>query len=191
MSDAKAPPDPEAWKRARLKLAALGLFFVLPVVAATLAWWLDLTPGAAANYGTLVPPKPVALPQPGLLKGKWVLVHFDASACGEACERKLYIMRQVRRATGRDMDRVARLWLTTDDVAAVRPELMAAIDGTIVAPQRSIAGAQAHFPAEGALTDHVFLVDPLGNVMMRFPKDPDPSRLIKDLQRMLRLSRFG
>lgn len=189
MSDATSPA-PDAWRRARLKLLGLGLFFVLPVLAATLAWWFDWSPGATANYGTLVPPKPVVLPQPGLLKGKWVLVQFDATACGEACERKLYIMRQARRATGREMDRVARLWLTTDE-GAVRPELLAAIEGTVVAPQRAVGDPAANFPAEGALTDHLFLVDPLGNVMMRFPKEPDPNRLIKDLQRVLRLSRFG
>lgn len=188
MSDANPAPDPR--RRARLKLGLMGLFFLLPVVAATLAWWLDLAPGVAANYGTLLPPKPVALPQPGLLKGKWVLVQFDATACAEPCERKLYFMRQVRRAMGRDMGRVGRLWLTTDE-GAVRPEVLAAIEGTVVAPERTVPDARQHFPAEGAVTEHLFLVDPIGNVMMRFPKDADPARVIKDLQRVLRLSRFG
>ena len=39
--------------------------------------------------------------------------------------------------------------------------------------------------------DHIYLVDPLGNLMLRFPRDPDPSRMIKDLQRLLRYSRIG
>ena len=47
------------------------------------------------------------------------------------------------------------------------------------------------FPADGAVTDHIYLVDPLGNLMMRFPREPDPSRVIKDLQRLLKVSGFG
>jgi hypothetical protein len=97
-------------------------------------------------------------------------------------------MRQVRRALGKDMLRVERLWIVTD--AAVPPTaLLAAIEGTQVAPMD--AGLAAAFPAERSLADHIYLVDPLGNLMMRFPRDPDPSRMIQDLQRLLKLSRFG
>lgn len=147
-------------------------------------------PGAPANYGTLLSPQQVQLPRPGVLKGKWVLVQFDAAQCSEACEHKLYFMRQVRRAMGREVGRVERLWLLTDE-GQPRPEVLAAIEGTVVVPARVVPDAERRFPAEAAQTDHVFLVDPLGNVMMRFPKDPDPVRVIKDLQRVLRLSRFG
>jgi hypothetical protein len=173
-------------KRGRLKLALLALFFLLPVGASWLVWWLDLAPGATGNYGTLLPPRPVALAPLAALKGKWVLVQFDSGVCDAWCERKLYFMRQVRRAQGKDMQRVARLWLLTD-AAQPRAELLAAIDGTVIAP----AGASADFPAERSLTDHIYLVDPLGNLMMRFPRDPDASRMIKDLQRLLKVSGFG
>lgn len=175
-------------KRGRAKLALLAAFLVLPVAAGWIAWWLELAPGAADNYGTLIGPQPVALAPVGALKGKWVLVQFDGGACDAWCERKHYFMRQVRRAQGKDMQRVERLWLLTD---AVRPraELLAAIEGTVIAPAG--AGSGAVFPAERALTDHIYLVDPLGNLMMRFPRDPDPSRVIKDLQRLLKVSSFG
>jgi hypothetical protein len=169
-----------------VKLALLALFFLLPVGASWLVWWLDPAPGAAGNYGTLLQPHPVALPAAVELKGKWVLVQFDGGACDAGCERKLYFMRQVRRAQGKEMQRVARLWLLTDAVQP-RAELRAAIEGTVIAP----AGAGALFPAERAAADHIYLVDPLGNLMMRFPHDPDPSRVIKDLQRLLRASSFG
>ena len=143
-------------------------------------------PGAAGNYGALLPPRTASLAPLAALKGRWVLVQFDGGACGAWCERKLYIMRQIRRAQGKDMQRVERLWLITDAVQP-RAELLAAIEGTLIAP----AGAGADFPADGSVTDHIYLVDPLGNLMMRFPRDPDPSRMIKDLQRLLKVSGFG
>ena len=179
------PEDPK--KRGRLQLVLLALFFVLPVAASFLIWWLDLAPGSTGNYGTLLSPRPVAAAPLAALKGRWVLIQFDSGACGAACERKLYLMRQVRRAQGREMQRVERLWLLTDTVQP-RAELIAAIEGTAIAP----AGALAkEFPAERSPAEYVYLVDPLGNLMMRFPQDPDPMRVIKDLQRLLRASQFG
>ncbi|HUN67983.1 MAG TPA: cytochrome C oxidase subunit I [Burkholderiales bacterium] len=179
------PADPV--KRGRVKFALLGAFFLLPVAASWIAWRFELVPGVTGNYGTLIAPRPVALPSESL-KGKWVLVQIDGGACDAGCERKHYFMRQVRRAQGKEMQRVARLWLVTDAVPP-RPELLAAIEGTVVAMRSGTLAAS--FPAERSATEHVYLVDPLGNLMMRFPPDPDPSRVIKDLQRLLRASSFG
>jgi hypothetical protein len=96
-------------------------------------------------------------------------------------------MRQVRRAQGKEMERIERLWLVTD---AVQPSaaLLAAIEGAVTAPA---GAAGSEFPAERSVVEHIYLVDPLGNLMMRFPRDPEPSRVIKDLQRLLRASSFG
>jgi hypothetical protein len=173
-------------RRGRLKLALLGAFFVLPLALATLAWWLGWATGATSNYGELIsPPRPLAGPPFEALRGKWVLVSVDAAACDAYCERKLYFMRQVHRAQGKDQDRVERLWLVTDG-GQPRAELLAAIAGTRIEPSGSLA---AHFPAASA--DHIYVVDPLGNLMMRFPRNPDPSRILKDVQRLLRVSQFG
>ena len=184
----KNPEFSDPVRRGRVKFLLLAAFFALPVAAAWTAWWLELAPGAAGNYGTLIAPQPVALAPVAALKGKWVLVQFDGGACDAWCERKHYFMRQVRRAQGKDMQRVERLWLLTD---AVRPraELLAAIEGTVIVPRGVDLGAA--FSAERSVADHIYLVDPLGNLMMRFPRDPDPARMIKDLQRLLRVSGFG
>ena len=64
----------------------------------------------------------------------------------------------------------------------------AAIEGTRI---ESAAGIGAAFPAAGAITNHIYVIDPLGNLMMRFPRDPDPSRMLEDLQRLLKVSRIG
>jgi hypothetical protein len=175
-------------RRGRAKLALLGLFFAAPFALASLAWWLDWAPGTTSNYGELIlPPRPLAGAPLEALRGKWVLVSFDAGTCDAYCERKLYFMRQVRRAQGKNQDRVARLWVVTDG-ASPRAALLEAIEGTHLARD---AGLAAHFPAAGAPSDHLYVIDPLGNLMMRFPREPDPSRILKDLQRLLRVSQIG
>jgi hypothetical protein len=155
------------------KLILVAVICAAPVVLGTAAyfmgWW-----GTPSNYGELVPPKPLS----GFdaLRGKWVLVTFDDPACDAYCEKKLYFMRQVRRAQGKDMDRVERLWSLTGGTKP-RPELLAAIEGTRIERLK---------PFDERAVDHIYLVDPMGNLMMRFPRDPDPSKMIKDLQRLLR-----
>ena len=180
------PDDPV--RRGRWKLALLAAFFLLPIGASWVIWKFDLAPGAAGNYGTLLSPRPLALPALAGLKGKWVLVQFDSGVCAAACESKHYFMRQVRRAQGKEMTRIERLWLVTD-AARPSPALLAAIEGTVIAADGAVLAAL--FPAERAATEHIYLVDPLGNLMMRFPADPDPSRVIKDLKHLLKFSGFG
>jgi hypothetical protein len=167
-------------KLLRNKLFLIGLVCAAPLVVGTLAFVFGWSTGSTSNYGELVsPPRPVA----GMdaLRGKWVLVAFDAAACDAYCERKLYFMRQVRRAQGKEMERVERLWALTD-AAQPRAELLAAFEGTRI---------QGLKPFEADAREHVYLVDPLGNLMMRFPREPDPSKVIKDLQRLLKYSRLG
>jgi hypothetical protein len=163
----------------RLKLALIFLACAAPFplgwLAYELGWGGD---GRGGNYGELMAPRPVGGPL-AALKGKWVLVTFDAGSCDSACEKKLYIVRQVRRALGQDAERVERLWVVTD-AAQPRPQLLAAIEGTHVT--RSELGFRG---------DNIYLVDPLGNLMMRFPPDPDPSMIIKDLRRLMKYSGFG
>ena len=81
------PADPV--KRGRVKLALLAAFFLLPIGVSWIVWWFDLAPGAAGNYGTLLPPRPAALPPLAALKGKWVLVQFDGGACGSGGDHRL------------------------------------------------------------------------------------------------------
>jgi len=163
-------------KLLRNKLVWVALICAAPLVLGTAAYLLGWSPGALSNYGELLDPKPVSGFES--LRGKWVLVTFDAAACDAYCERKLYFMRQVRRAQGKDMDRVERLWVLTDG-AKPRAELLAAIEGTRM---------QNLKPFDARSADHIYLVDPMGNLMLRFPRDPDPSKMIKDLQRLLKYS---
>jgi hypothetical protein len=171
----------------RVKLALIVAACAAPFVLGTAAYYFGWSPGGQANYGELIAPRPLAGPPFDELRGKWVLVSFDAAACDAYCEKKLYFMRQVRTAQHKDAGRVERLWVLTD-AARPRSELLRAIEGTRIAPLTGSA-ALSEFP--GNAIDHIYLIDPLGNLMMRFPRDPDPSKLLKDLQRLLRLSQIG
>ena len=186
-------------RRGRIKLLALAAFFALPVVAGYVAYFFDLAPGTTTNYGTLLPARPLSdTPLQDMegrafrfaeLRGKWILVQFDSGACGEHCERKLYFMRQIRKALGKDMSRVERVWLVTD-AQVPPPMLLQAIEGTRLA-RIAASPIAVEFPALRAAADHVYLVDPNGNLMMRFPRDSDPSRMLKDLQRLMKVSGIG
>ena len=172
--------------KSRTSLLLIAVVCALPLVLGTAAYVLRWTPGSSANYGELLAPRPLSVPPFDALRGKWLLVMFDAASCSEACERKLYFMRQVRKAQGENQSRVERLWLVTDQGKPPLP-LLAAIEGTRVLPVSE--PVQRAFP--GNPLAHIYLVDPLGNLMLRFPENPDPSRMLKDLQRLLRLSQIG
>lgn len=168
-------------------------------VAASYLFYYFWPPTRTVNYGALIEPRP--LPDPPLaladgtpfqfsrLKGKWVLVSVDSGRCEERCERKLLYMRQLRLTQGKEMERVERAWLISDE-AAPRPDALVPFPGTWVVRAAGTALLDA-FPAPRAAADHIYVVDPLGNLMMRFPSDPEPGRMIKDLSRLLRASRIG
>lgn len=171
----------------------------LAPIIASFAVYHFWPPDRRMNYGELIQPHPIAdLPLRRLdgssfriaeLRGRWIMIQIDAASCGESCRQKLYYMRQVRLAQGKGMDRVERLWLVTDE-APVNEELGRSYEGTRIV-RVGVASALAAFPGEGAARENIFLVDPLGNLMLRFPLDPDPSRMKKDLDRLLKVSQVG
>jgi hypothetical protein len=179
------PADPV--RRGRIKLLALAGVFSLPVVLGWIAFLFDLVPGATGNYGELITPRPIEGADMAALRGKWVLLSFDTPECDAYCERKLYFMRQVRRAQGRDQLRVERAWVLTGS-GTPRADVLAAIEETRVLPPQG-PRFLAQFPFGVSPVDHLYLVDPQGNLMMRYPRDPDPSRMIRDLQRILKYAR--
>ena len=171
---------------------------VAPVAASYLLYYF-WPPAHTVNYGDLIEPRP--LPDAALqladgapfrlsqLKGKWILVSIDGGRCEAECEKKLVYMRQLRLTQGKDMERVERAWLVSDTVTP-RNDAVAGFPGTWVA-RAAGSGIIESFPAPRAPADHIYVIDPLGNLMMRFPGDPDTRRLIKDLSRLLKASRVG
>ena len=176
----------------RAELVLIGAGFALPIVASILAYcyW---HPEASANYGELLlPPRTITAQPLGLdgggrfdfsgLLGRWVLTVSDSGSCLPACADKLIAMRQVRLALGRDAVRVTRVFviddLTPPDLEALRP-----FEGTIVA----LTPPGMRLPP-GAANDraHIYLVDPHGNVMMRWAIPLDSRAMLRDLQRLLK-----
>lgn len=178
-------------------LLLVGLF-VLPVVAAYLAYY-GWRPSGHSNYGELIPVTPLqhtagrALDGTRLdlqdLRGKWLMVHVGPAACDADCARQLYYMRQTRIAQGREQARIERVWVISDD---------GAVDAALIREHAGLhawrpddAAFVAQFPAPVSRADHIYLVDPLGNLMLRFPADSEPKRIMKDLKLLLKASQIG
>jgi cytochrome oxidase Cu insertion factor (SCO1/SenC/PrrC family) len=180
-----------------LSLWLIAAVTVAPVAASYLVYYFS-PPGRTVNYGELIEPRP--LPDAKLLltdgrpfqlsqlRGRWAIVTVDSGRCDAGCDRKLLYLRQLRLTQGRDMERLERVWLINDD-AVPREEVVAPYQGTWIV--RADAELLKRFPAQGAATDHIYLIDPLGNLMMRYPRDPDPRLMIKDLARLLKASQVG
>jgi hypothetical protein len=152
-----------------------------------------LPPGAteAATGGAPLPATAPATPGPQTLRGKWFLVMVDGAQCDERCERKIWQLRQLRTVQGKEMERVERAWLV-DDRGEPAERLREPYAGTWIVRQPDPALLQALPVQPGAnLRDHIWLVDPLGNLMMRYPPDADPARIRKDMNRLLKYSRIG
>lgn len=176
---------------------------VLPVVAAVSLYfnpqWM---PQERSNYGAILEPqrpvpapdalrltdldgKPVDLRE---LQGQWLLVTADQAACPEACARKLFIMRQSHASTGKNVVRIERVWFITD-AEPVPDAVKEAYVGTHmlrVTPEQLQA-----FMGNQAPENHIWVIDPLGNLMMQFPQDPDPTRLRRDIGKLLFASQIG
>ena len=173
-----------------------------PMIFSYVTYYL-IKPEVRTNYGELIDPRKYPIPDLGgasldgkpasleQLKGKWILLQVDAAVCDKACTQKLYYMRQLRLTQGKEKGRVERVWLITDD-APLDIALMKEYDGThFLRVDAQKLAAWLPTAEGGKASDHLFMIDPLGNLMMRFPKDPDANKIKKDISRLLKASRIG
>jgi len=179
-------------------LMLLGVFAV-PVIAAYLAYF-GWRPAGHTNYGDLLKVVPLQHTAGRMLdgtpfnldalQGKWLMVHVGgAAACDADCAQQLYLTRQVRIAQGKEQSRIERLWVLTDPTSP-DPVLLREHPGLFVwRPDDAVFADQ--FPADQDRSAHIYLVDPLGNLMMRFPAAVDPKRMMKDLKLLLKASQIG
>jgi hypothetical protein len=128
---------------------------------------------------------------PSELRNKWSLVYIGAGNCDEPCRQALYVMRQTRLSLNNDMTRVERVFLTTGNCCA-REFLAQEHPGLIVLDATGAQGARLldAFPADGRPYS-LFIVDPLGNLMMSYDARQNPKGLLEDLKKLLRLSHIG
>lgn len=197
-------PDVDAVGRrtasGRLKMLFVLLVCAAPVIASYLAYYV-VRPQARTNYSELIEPQralPESLPladvrgqavAPGTLHGQWLLVVVSGGTCDAACEKRLWLQRQLREALGREKDRLDKVWLVIDD-APLRAETLHAVQAAgattvLRTPREALAGWLQ--PAAGqSLEQHFYIVDPMGHWMMRAPGEPDPARLKRDLEKLMR-----
>jgi len=193
--------DAQRTASGRFKMFVVMLICAAPVIASYFTYYV-VRPEARRSYGELIEPqrdmpaltastpdgKPLPL-QESL--GQWLLVSVAGGACPAACESRLYLQRQLRESLGRDKDRIDWVWLV-DDQAPVREALRPALGQATVlrVPREELA--QWLQPADGqALEDHLYVVDPMGHWMMRFPAGLDRAGAAKakrDLERLMRAS---
>lgn len=171
---------------------------IAPFIASFVAYYF-YQPDGRMNYGELMADK--QLPAVSLkltdgkdfslsqLQGKWLFVTVDDAACNAYCEKKLWQIRQVRKTQGKYPERIERIWLIADGGQPAQ-RLRTEFAGTWMVNAAGSAVLDA-LPHAGARTDHIYLVDPLGNLVLRYPRDADPSRMKKDLERLLKVSRIG
>ena len=195
-----AEGDSRRTRTGRLKMLLVLAVCAAPVIASYFTYYV-IRPQSQKSFGTLIEPqrplpeatataldgKPVRLPA---LRGQWLLVSVAGGACDATCEKHLYLQRQLRESLGKEKERVDWVWLV-DDAQPVRAELLPALQKATVlrVPQAQLAQWLA--PAAGqTLHDHLYVVDPMGHWMMRFPPaDTGSAKSVKrDLDRLLRAS---
>ncbi|MBC3918513.1 cytochrome C oxidase subunit I [Undibacterium sp. CY18W] len=192
--------------RGRWKLLMVLAVCAAPMIFSYLAYYV-IKPSGRTNYGSILDPRNYPMPKiagrplgasatdpvVGLdaYKGKWIMLQVDSGACAEACQKRMYDIRQLRVAQGKEMDRIERVWLITDDVA-IDTALIRQFDGARML-KVDPAVLKAWLPTESStqISDHIYMIDPIGNLMMRFPKDADPNKIKKDLSKLLRASAIG
>ena len=185
----------------RIKMLLVLAVCAAPVIASYFSYFV-VRPDVRSNYGELIQPTR-SLPDLPLrtldgqtlrapsLRGQWLLVVVGPSSCDTGCEKRLHAQRQLREMLGRERDRLDKVWFVTDDGqprAALRAAMQAAPEVTVLRfPREDVTRWLA--PAAGrALDEHLYLVDPMGEWMMRFPIDFEPSKVKRDIDRLLRAS---
>ncbi|MDR7050457.1 hypothetical protein J2X54_002938 [Duganella sp. 3397] len=201
--------NPKQTARGRWKLLAVIAVCAAPLLASYFMYYVVKPKGGETNYGTLLDARQYPIPpmasrqldgSPATLadyRGKWIMLKVGPSDCQQACQDQLFAMRQLRTMQGKAMERVERVWLITDE-QPLETMLMRVNDGThmLRAPAATV---QKWLPVEQGerAADYVYLIDPLGNLMMRFPKGAvssdtaKASKVHKDIAKLLKASAIG
>ncbi|MDB6082455.1 MAG: hypothetical protein JWN43_336 [Gammaproteobacteria bacterium] len=196
-------------RRQRRLLVALALLFFAPLAVSFYLYYghVGWRPGGRVNRGDLIdPPRPlpeVSLPvvgheagtKPDFLKGKWTLLYVGPGNCSARCRTDLYNTRQVRIALNRDMDRVQRVFIAQGEccdrrfLEAQHPDLVIVRGIPAAAPLLALLPTVDGIAP--AMADRIYVIDPLGNLMLSYSSDANPKGMLEDLKRLLGLSHVG
>jgi hypothetical protein len=184
-------PDRALRVRNLRTLGALAALFILPLAVAFFTYYAtSWRPPGRVNHGVLITPART-LPMESVFRGHWSLVYLGDGACTPECRQALMVMRQTRLGLNNDMTRVARVFLATANCCA-RDFLGSQHPGLEVldATDTAVAAVAHEFPQPGR-AHTLYIVDPLGNLMMSYDARQNPHGLLEDLKKLLRLSHIG
>ena len=197
-----AQADEHRTRSGRIKMLMLALVCMAPVMASYITYYVIRPQGSTRNHAELIQPtrdlpqaqakdlQGVAVPLASL-KGQWLIVAVAGGACDEGCQKNLYFQRQLREMQGKDKDRIDRVWLVSDDAPVPAALMPALAQATVLRVAPDVLQAWLAPAAGQQLQDHLYLVDPMGNWMMRMPAHMDvekASKVKRDLERLLRAS---
>lgn len=201
--------DPAVRRRSRIKLVSIFAIFAVPLILASIYLHLVRSSGGQlgdTSRGQLIQPavpltefsfsdaEPVV--DLDTVRGLWTLLYMPTGECADTCKLNLYHMRQVRLALNHRMDRVQRIVLP-ETPAQLSDDLLAEHVGLLVASGSAAEQAALRDQVRAAesdmesLQDAIYLIDPFGNVMLRFPPDLAPKSMLKDIKHLLKVSRIG
>ena len=197
--------------KGRKQLLLLMAFFAAPILVAVIAFntVMEDGPGNTKNKGDLVSPaRPlidVVLKDVNNndfkfsdMKKTWVMIYIGNSSCDEACKNSLYNMRQSRLAQKGEHKRIKRLYISTSgkakqslvNVLKEHPGLKF-VSGDVAAIKDVLKQFVLKNKPSAGSAQRLYLVDPLGNLMMSYEKGFDPKGIVKDLEILLKISRIG
>ncbi len=190
-------------RQGRLLVVLAALFFAPLGLSFYLYYGREWRPDSRVNAGSLIDPaRPLpalALPleqggvtDPQFLKGKWTFLHIQQGRCGDDCQRRLYDTRQVRTALDRDMDRVQRVFI--DDADCCDNKALHAMHPDLIVIRANPADQEWRVLLPRAAADQserIYLIDPLGNLMMFYEAGAKPKGMLEDMKRLLGLSHIG
>lgn len=174
----------------------IGVLLLSPVVISYTLFFTGYRPGSSMNYGELIDMQKLSgsgvkqrenvILRVKDLHGKWVMLTIDSGKCDQDCQQKLYFMRQIRTMQNKDMHRIERLWLVDDNVP-VEDRLWEEYKGTLIVNAQD-SELLDQIPTREIQRNHIYLIDPYGNLMMRFPEQPEPRKMSDDIKRLLQVS---
>jgi hypothetical protein len=196
----------------RWKLLAVVAVCAAPLIFSYLTYYV-IKPQARNNFGALIDPRQYPIPdlkastldaKPATLdswKGKWIMLKVGPSGCARECREQMFGMRQLRLMQGKEMERIERVWLITD-TEPLETMLIRELDGMhMLRAQPDVVAKWLPVEQGGKADESIYLIDPLGNLMMRFPKVPanasEPATLQhyanikKDIAKLLKASAIG
>jgi hypothetical protein len=196
-----AQADAKRTGRGRLRMLMVLLVCAAPVIASYFTYYV-VRPEGRRNFGELIQPmralpdvvvsrlngETLALPS---LKGQWLLISVAGGDCQADCQSQLYLQRQILTGLGKERPRTEWVWLIPDQVEVPSALLPGLKDATVLRMEPGALSQWLQAANDGRLQDHLYLVDPLGQWMMRFPPKLSTEGAIKtkrDLERLLRAS---